>query len=390
MMNVKTIHPFPARMAPDIAFEVIKDLPKNSRLLDPMMGSGTTLQLGIQNNCHCSGADIDPLAILISKTSLTYIEPQKIKEQLPLLIRRLNRTSDSYPRYWDEDTQKFANFWFGDIQLKSLKRLCKAVEGTKEEDLKNLFRIALSRCIITKEKGASLASDVSHAKPHRTKAENDFEVLPSFVRAVSHISKRSIEFRPQKQINLFSDDARNLKTIEQKSIDCIITSPPYLHAVDYFRGHRLSLIWMGYRLKDLSELRANSIGIQKIPESDNVGDLKDLLAGIGHIHSLPEKPKKHLTRYAFDIFAMCNEFNRVLKKNRKVTIVIADAWSAGIAISNTKLIKNAAKLSGLTLVSQTSRNIPANKRYLPPPEYLTNSALDRRMKKEAILAFVKR
>ena len=75
---------------------------------------------------------------------------------------------------------------------------------------------------------------------------------------------------------------------------------------------------------------------------------------------------------------MVKETCRVLKKRRKATVVIADAFSSGVFINNTSLIKNAAKNCGLQLINQAERSIPANKRYLPPPEYLTNSDLDKK------------
>ena len=37
------VHPFPARMAPGIALDIIAAETKSIRVLDPMMGSGTVL-----------------------------------------------------------------------------------------------------------------------------------------------------------------------------------------------------------------------------------------------------------------------------------------------------------------------------------------------------------
>src|SRR3712207_7608036 len=45
-----------------------------------------------------------------------------------------------------------------------------------------------------------------------------------------------------------------------------ITSPPYLNAIDYLRGHRLSLVWLGYRIGDLRLTRAVSIGAERRPD----------------------------------------------------------------------------------------------------------------------------
>ena len=33
--------------------------------------------------------------------------------------------------------------------------------------------------------------------------------------------------------------------MQQGSVDLTVTSPPYLNAIDYLRGHKMSLVWMG-------------------------------------------------------------------------------------------------------------------------------------------------
>ncbi|MEI2740567.1 MAG: hypothetical protein V9F01_17470 [Chitinophagaceae bacterium] len=70
---------------------------------------------------------------------------------------------------------------------------------------------------------------------------------------------------PKGKINVQLGDARNLKEVDDKSVSAIITSPPYLNALDYMRGHKLSLVWLGYRIDDLGEVRSNSIGVEKAP-----------------------------------------------------------------------------------------------------------------------------
>jgi DNA modification methylase len=388
-MNYKAVHPFPARMAPEIAFEVIKNLRKNSLLLDPMMGSGTSLRIGLASNYNCIGADIDPLAILISKVSNTYLKKEMVVATLSTLLRRAKNRKYLKSKYWDKETEEFAKFWFGEQQLHDLSILSKCISELEKSELRNFFQVAISRCIITKDKGASLARDVSHAKPHRTRIQNDYDVFDGLEQNVNVMLQRSLPIKPTASLAIYHNDARCLENVEDKSIDCIITSPPYLHAVDYFRGHRLSLIWLGYTLKSLKALRSKSIGIRKNPDLNNPGLLKEILKGTGALKQLSNNHRNHLNRYGYDCYAICEEFSRVLKKGKKATMVIADALSDGVFINNTRLLKNSAYIAGLKLLNETIRSIPASKRYLPPPEYLTNSDLDKRMKTEAILTFIK-
>lgn len=64
---MRPIHPFPARMAPEIALKALSSLPEGSTVLDPMTGSGTVLREAVMQGHQAYGYDLDPLAVLISK-----------------------------------------------------------------------------------------------------------------------------------------------------------------------------------------------------------------------------------------------------------------------------------------------------------------------------------
>jgi hypothetical protein len=67
----ESVHPFPARMAPGIALEIISKAKRPLRILDPMVGSGTVIALARLKGHRTVGIDIDPLAVLISKVWAT-------------------------------------------------------------------------------------------------------------------------------------------------------------------------------------------------------------------------------------------------------------------------------------------------------------------------------
>jgi hypothetical protein len=51
------IHPFPARMAPEIALEQVLGLSSEAVILDPMTGSGTVPRVATDHNRRCFGFD---------------------------------------------------------------------------------------------------------------------------------------------------------------------------------------------------------------------------------------------------------------------------------------------------------------------------------------------
>ena len=99
-----SVHPFPARMAPDLALDVVEDYRDSLRVLDPMAGSGTVLAVARAKGHHAIGIDIDPLAVLISRVWTTAIDSTNLQEKgtevLELARRTFSslRTRDAYPK----------------------------------------------------------------------------------------------------------------------------------------------------------------------------------------------------------------------------------------------------------------------------------------------------
>jgi tRNA G10 N-methylase Trm11 len=393
IQKIKTIHPFAARMAPEIAFEALKGLKKNSTVLDPMVGSGTVLRTVSEHGYNGIGFDIDPLAVLMSKAWTTPFNPEKIKSKAEELIDEVNGlTLNSIYLPWIDDdpaTKAFINFWFGKKQAYSLRKLSFGINNHKGP-YNDLLKVAFSRLIITKTKGASLAADVSHSRPHRVYEKNDFDVLTSFANSCEILAKVFEKQKPKGKINIQLGDARNLKKVNDNSISAIITSPPYLNALDYMRGHKLSLVWLGHKIDELGNVRSNSVGVEKAP--DSVADLQlatELTRGVKHLEKLPQRKQSMIKRYALDMYGVIEESARVLEKQGKATFVVGNSCINEIFVENALIVRNSCQMAGLRLVNQKEREIPQSKRYLPPPSYDNVSSFKSRMRTESVMRFSK-
>jgi hypothetical protein len=388
--TIKSIHPFPARMAPEIALESFKKLAPESTILDPMMGSGTSLKVGASYGHKCIGFDLDPMAILISNVWNSEIDPEALIEEGNKIVTQAKEL-DVVSLPWiddDKETSEFIDYWFAEGQKKVLRKLSFLLLEYGNKPLGNALKVALSRLIITKEKGASLGRDISHSRPHKVKEENDYQVFEGFQKSVNSLSKKLAVTGHKVYANF--GDARNLDEVQNESIDFIITSPPYLHAVDYLRGHRLSLVWLGYKLNQLRLIRSNTVGIERKPDNDSFKKLlPKLIDGIGPLEEISEIKKKFILRYAIDLSLICKEMYRVLKPGKNATVVIADSFVSGNLIKNTQTFKNAASLAGFNVIEEIERKILASRRYLPPPKKSKNNNFSKRMKTEAVITFCK-
>jgi|ERR1035441_7472448 hypothetical protein len=97
-----------------------------------------------------------------------------------------------------------------------------------------------------------------------------------------------------------------------------------------------------------------------------------------------------LTRYIGDMRRAMREVSRVLAPGGKAVYVIGENTIRGTYIRTSHIISAIAQLCGLRIEDRRVRELPANRRYLPPPSSRSKSdSMDARMRREVVLAFAK-
>ncbi|MBS1543481.1 MAG: hypothetical protein JST14_07600 [Bacteroidetes bacterium] len=391
--SLKPIHPFAARMAPEIAFDALQGLKKGSTVLDPMAGSGVVLRTVSDCGYRGKGFDIDPLSVLMSKVWTTPLDFEKIEAKAQVLINEaadLELKSICLP-WIDEDstTKSFINYWFGRKQINGLRKLS-YVLSTHKGAYNDILKVALSRLIITKSKGASLAADVSHSRPHKVCQRNDFDVLDSFAKTCRTLARIFEDQPPNGKVEINQGDARDLKSVADNSISLVITSPPYLNALNYMRGHKMSLVWMGHSIDELGNLKSKTVGIERRPDSETSLDLAtELIQGVTNLKALPSRKLGMIHRYALDMNEVIKEMARVIEKKGQATLVVGNSCIEGVFVDNARIIRNSCEMAGLRMTGKRNRDIPPNKRYLPPPSNAAKSSIEKRMRTESVMRFIK-
>ncbi|WP_273426073.1 hypothetical protein [Marinobacter sp.] len=390
------VHPFPARMAPEIALSKIQTLPEGTRILDPMAGSGMVLSQAARNGLRSFGFDMDPLAHLISSVGATRVNEEEVLEACFELLSRCNAIAaqcENLELPWidqDAETSRFIEFWFFQKQREQLRVLAYfLIEKPFSENaiVMDVLKVAVSRLIITKEPKASLARDTAHSRPHRTIKENGFDIFSELSKSVRHVLKALNSSEIVINAHCQLGDARRMEGVEDSSIDVVITSPPYLNAIDYMRGHRLSLIWFGYRIKDLRGIRGETIGAERASHIDIEEPFWEIIRG-NKLEELDLRTLKMLNRYFRDLRSQMMETYRVLRDGGEASYVIGNSNVKGKYVPNNKFLILAAEFAGLKVSSESVRDLPDNRRYLPFSQK-ANSALSARMRTEHIIEFIK-
>jgi hypothetical protein len=314
-----------------------------------------------------------------------------LKSAVELLCKAEKISPDEARLPWidtDEETKNFIDFWYDTPQKNDLRVLAYLI-SQQTDSLGNALRVAMSRLIITKNKGASLGGDISHSRPHRIRSfgENDFEVFQEFIKSCKWVAKRVHEIPQESDSMVLLGDARAMHSVNDCSVDAIVSSPPYLNAIDYLRGHKMSLVWLGFTVSELRDIRSSSVGASRRPAPDADMDLARGLIDKCNLKDLPPRLKAMILRYALDMNEIVREAARVTRPGGQVVYVVGNSKINGVLIENTEIVKAAAERNCLELNFTNERDIPASQRYLPPPKKYSDTALNKRMGTETVLYF---
>lgn len=390
-MGARTIHPFPARMAPDIAIDHLDSIEGETELvvLDPMCGSGTVLAAAADRGHAARGFDVDPLAVLMSAVATSAVDTEAVVAEAERICARARASSVDEPRWDDPETQKFAEYWFAATQRRQLNRLSRELDEVGDDAVRQALQVALSRIIVTKAPKASLAADTSHSRPHRVATESTYDVYRGFEGSVASLKKLLDQRSIAGQVKVSRGDTRALD-LPDASVDLIITSPPYLNAIDYLRGHKMSLIWFGHTIPDLRKIRSNSIGAERALDGEALKQVDDMLSFIENTANDPSNlPLATIMRYAHDLTLFSRELHRVCREGAEVVTVIGNSTLRGNYIQNDILVRQAYEGAGFSLRGRAERELPESKRYLPVRTTNAASSMAKRMRTEVVLTVEK-
>ena len=386
-------------MASEIVWRELPNDGARLRVLDPMTGSGTTLVTARMHGHEAVGFDRDPLAVLIAGAWASDVDVEATEKKAGQVLSRAKdraekiKQRDAYPHGANDETKKFIRYWFDVTNRRQLAALAESISRTHDQQIKRLLWCAFSRLIITKSSGVSLAMDISHSRPHKTYTKLPINTFDHFERAVKQITKAA-PFNGgnpnQPQASIANADARKLP-LPDDSVDIVVTSPPYLNAIDYLRGHKFSLVWMDHSISDVRELRSTNVGAE-VAATANDDDkptetvMQDMCEGgelTGRNHGM-------LRRYVRDLREVVRENFRVLRPGGKAVYVVGNCNLRDTFIENSKCVTDLAAEAGFSVRSSRKRPLPENRRYLPPPSMRSSGkALRKRMREEVILTLVK-
>lgn len=234
----------------------VADVPARALIADPMCGSGTALVEAVLGGYRGLGADLNPLSVLMTKTKcqLLKVEPRALIGAYKRIRTSLARTrrgdSDlSYFRSLPTADQEYLTRWFSLKALRDLDVVMQCILREPTLAFRNLMRLSLSnilrRVSWQKEDDLRVRRKVRDAEPD---ALGDF--ADELHRSVSLVLSLLCQERHRRlgDARVTDVDARQLDSrwrAWHRSVDAVVTSPPYATALPYLDTDRLSLSYLG-------------------------------------------------------------------------------------------------------------------------------------------------
>jgi hypothetical protein len=311
----------------------------------------------------------DPLAVVQSRALCTRIGTAKL-ESLAEAVEKSARKILKSKKYiktvrndLDDEGRRFVRYWFRKRHADELFALSLAIDDEIGSADWPIFAAIFSSLIISRGSGASRAMDLSRSRPHRVDSKipkSPLDLWPKQLAAFrSYYEKSSLTDRADIQVG----DARHLQLPDQ-SVHAIITSPPYLNAIDYLRTSKFSLIFLGSRLDELRKIRAGAVGTEV---GLGPGQLPQALETAVTTRVADSTRQPMVRRYLFDLHRALSESFRVLKPGGHALYIMGPSILSRRDYDAAEVLCNVAGEVGFRPGGHGRRDLCETRRSLPPP-----------------------
>lgn len=368
-------HRYPAKFIPQLVDRVVEQYTKEGDLVcDPFGGCGTTLVESKIKGRRSIGFDINPVAKLITDTKTRAIEPKRLAVARDIFIKKYSLLRKK------KRTQKHSDriyYWFDKRVIKKLDAVYASIIAIEDKQARQFFLCAFSHILkncsrwLMKSIKPTVDQDKIYPDPLKTYLAHLDSVIKKN-ESLFNLLKESGRLAVPAKMTLW--DSTKRLPLNDRSVDLIVTSPPYVTSYEYADLHQLSLLWFGDDTKhfktwdkfaeEFFNFRAGFIGSSfKVANSRNFDSqiAEDIVFNLSlKDHSLSES----VGGYFADMRLAFGEMFRVLKRGHKACIIIGNTELQGVPILNAEVALEQLLNIGFTKSNLVKREVP-NKMITP-------------------------
>ena len=341
----------------DFPYSLIEDKIKeynikpNSLIVEPFAGSGTTCVAANFFQCNSIGFDANPLMTFISEVKTTWdIDLAIYKKQVIKVARQFLEEIHNYDSltlkkgFLEHMPKKELNQWLSSSLQKEVNLLKNLIDEVTDKKIRSLLLLALSKSCLD----ASYVSFCPGTTFYPFIEKEEFWDL--FTRKAIQIYEDLEKVQKHDHYGkstLINDTCLNVqKHIKPKSIDFIITSPPYPNDLEYTRQTRLEMYILDFvkSMDEVQQIKKKMVkGSTKLIFKESNSETFALKFNNVKIVSdkIYEQTKdknwgfdypRMVREYFGDMYLCLKDFYPLMKKNAHFLLVVGDQTVKGVYI----------------------------------------------------------
>ena len=333
-------------------------------ILDPFVGSGTTVLTSKKRGINTISFDISPLMIWVSKIKITSLDIKSFEKIDDFLFKlkiekKALESEDVFPDFLSKAFS--SQIW---EQVKQIKN--EISNSTLSQQEKNLLALGL----------VGILEDVSQIRKHGShyrymlnpnsiglqklniKIVNpESDILPMFRKQISKMledievaAKESNKNNSRHQI--FLGDAKKFK-LKKNSIDFVITSPPYLNRNNYIAQQKaelslLSLVKNQTEYKKLvrSTFRSHTDSDLDLNISESLPEVQKIISAMELTDGNNSKIPQMIAGYFIDLEQNLENLFDVMRKGARAAFIVGNSRWGGVVVPVDHLLLLLAEKKG--------------------------------------------
>lgn len=359
-------HAYPAMMIPQVARALMEEYSPNGEfktILDPYMGSGTTLVEASIKGVDSIGTDLNPLARMMSKVKTTHYNEDLIRAQFTEISFHLSFYDASKVLNRNFDRVSNYTYWYSEDTLLKLSYLQQLIEEyANNNDFFKLILAEIVREVSFTRNGEFKRFRMSEDKI-ATYNPNPFELFDKKVRR--NLSGLCEYNAATNRADVAICNFNSIYSIPHDivgvgSVDMVVTSPPYGDSrttVAYGQFSRWANEWFGF--DNAKTLDNELMGGSKCREVKF--NSKELDNTLSEIRNLDEKRYWDVVSFLNDYYLSIQNVANTVRVGGRVCYVVGDRRVKGVQIPLDYFTAEIFEQCGFMHIKTIVREIP-NKR----------------------------
>jgi len=380
--QIHNLFRYPAKLIPEIAITFLNEeyIPKNGVVLDPFCGSGTVMIEAQKLGYNAIGIDINPLSFLISKVKTTQLEWNLVEKKIELFQEKIKKIQRAkIPEFINRD------YWFNENISKALGKTKCWIETIEEEKERNFFEFVFASIIRKVSNADPTIFPPTFSKERKKELETKEEkwVFSVFEKKAKQ-SLKVLKNHFQKMERIPKVDcilgSATEKLLPDKSVDLIITSPPYINAQKYVRTTKFELFWLEKEKNNtIGELDRKIVGTERVYRKEfNIEDVngKFWVKEVRRLIPIDKWRAQIVHNYFIGMEKAIKNCYEYLKNNGHFILIIGNNTIRGEKVYNNVILHKIALQHGFSFIKEKSRKDKIRNRSLPEKRNETAGVMD--------------